>query len=254
MGSDRTTGLERVLTLLSLWGVLRLISGSPVSLTASILLCLTLAQPVSQLVPAGNTSALFFFAACVGVLLGLVSSYTAGFWDRSVFDACYGAQRPPSTGRFGLLPSGVPLAEARTQVLHALDATVNGPSLDVEAVKIARRQAERWARIERFLILANTVRGLLWPCVFSACFGLVAAIAAAQINGSAAAPLLGIGFASLALFAICLGPYCRFRLEYLTRLYDDVAEHSAKKKHLHGPKHDSASHKPGRTAATHRHD
>ena len=256
MGPDRTTGLERLLSSLGLWGALRIGSALPIPLAVSVLLCLLLAPSVSQLVPVANFSAAFFFATCAGVLLGLISYYGAAFWDRALFDFWYGAQgrwSGSSSPVFGWLPSGTQLAEARTQLLDDLDRKPDSPAaLNDEAVKIAHRQAERWAKIEHPLILANAARGLLWPCAFVACIGAITAAISAFLGSQEAARLFGIGLASAALFGICLVPYCRLRVEYLIRLYQDVAAHAPKKKHTHPHKSEPGNHKSGWPTTTHR--
>jgi hypothetical protein len=202
MGPDRTTGLERQLTSLGLWGALRIGSALPIPLAASILLCLLLAPSVSRLVPVANSPVAFFFASCAGGLLGLISFYSAAFWDRALFDVWYGAQgrwSGSSSPVFGWLPSGAQLAEARTQLLDSFDRKPDSPAaLNAEAVKIARRQAERWVKIEHPLILANAARGLLWPCTCVACIGVITAAASAFLSSQEAARLLGIGLASVA--------------------------------------------------------
>jgi len=258
MGPERTTGLERLLTSLGLWGALRIGSALPIPLAASILLCLLLVPSVSQLVPVANSSVVFFFASCAGVLLGLISYYGAAFWDRALFDAWYGAQGSwsgSSSPVFGLLPSGVQLAEARTELLDSLDRKPDSlAALNDEAVKIARRQAERWAKIEHLLILANAARGLLWPCAFVACIGVITAAASAFLGSHEAARILSIGLASAALFGICLVPYCRLRVAYLIRLYQDVAGHAPRKKQPYLHRSEPGTQQPGRPATTHRRD
>jgi predicted lysophospholipase L1 biosynthesis ABC-type transport system permease subunit len=95
-------------------------------------------------------------------------------------------------------------------------------------MKVAQRQQERWERIEHLLILGQLVRGLLWSGVFAAVLAVIAAVLAAPLGAGAAGPmLLAAGAAYAVLTLLVLVPYTRLRVEFLLRLYQDVAAHPA---------------------------
>jgi hypothetical protein len=100
-----------------------------------------------------------------------------------------------------------------------------------EAVKIAKRQVERWVEIERPLLLSRFMRAFLWPCVCAAVLALCGAVAFPLFGAAADAPhLLTTAGGCVVLAAACLVPYSRLRVDHMIRLYRDVAMHAPKKK------------------------
>jgi hypothetical protein len=232
MTPDRATGIERFLTWLGLWGAMRVFSALLAAVLGAILTLECLVPSAARLFPDARPNALHFFAVGIGLLLGLIGHFVADVWDRLVFEAAYGphgrwitASRPPLAG----FPAGEELRHARSQAAHALPRKPESDAeMDREAVKVARRQAERWERIERPLILARVVRGLLWPGLFAAALSLAAAALVGVFHGAAEGLrlfLMGGGYLCLTL--LLLIPYARLRVEYLLRLYQDVAAHPA---------------------------
>jgi hypothetical protein len=235
MGQDRTTALERALGWLGLWGVLRSAAPAAAAVVAATVLLEILRPSAARLFPGVSSNVLHFLAVGIGLLLGLMGHFAADLWDRRVFRALYGpagrwqdASAPPLI----VFPPGAPLKRARAAALAALPHKP-GANADVEreAVKQARRQAERWERIERPLILARAVRGFLWPCVFAVAIAWGGAIVTAILGASDAAPALLIaGAGCLGLGLAVLVPYTHLRADHLTRLYTDIAAHAPKKK------------------------
>jgi hypothetical protein len=235
MEPDRTTKAERLLTWLGMWGAMRGVSPLAAAIVASVALLELLTPSAARLFPDVPHVTIHFFAFGIGLLLGLIGHFAADQWDQVVFDACYGprgrwleASRPP----LHLFPAGVSVKRARGLAMQALPRRhLTDAEVDREAVKLARRQVERWEWIEHPLALARCVRGLLWPCVFA---GILA------WGGALTSPLLGIprealrllalGGACLVLALLLLAPYSRLRVEYLLRLYKDVAAHDRKKR------------------------
>ncbi len=235
MRRDRSGILERLLTRLGLWDGLRAAGPVAAAILVGVVLLELLTPSAARLFPRVSASTLHFLAVGLGLLLGLIGHFAADSWDRGVFQAWYGeAGRwrgitlPPLPG----LPPGAPIAAARGAAASALPRKPPpGADFDREAVKQARRQAERWARIERPLILSRVVRGLLWPAVFAAVLSAAAALAALAVGAPAAAPrLAAVAAGCAALAALALVPYARLRAEYLLRLYTDLAAHAPRRK------------------------
>jgi hypothetical protein len=235
MGPDRTTGAEKLLTWLGLWGAMRSASALLAALVAGVGLLELLAPSAARLFPGVPGNILQVSAVGLGLLAGLIGHFTAEAWDRVVFDALYGPRgrwlersRPP----LGIFPEGQPLQRSRGLLVQALPRKPDsGPAIDREAVKLARRQVERWERIERPLVLATFVRGFLSPAVFAAVLAAGGGVAAWLAGPRTQAPrLLMVAAACLAVAVALLVPYTRLRVEYLLRLYEDVAGHARHKK------------------------
>ena len=256
MGPDRSTSVERLLSWLGVWGAMRAGAVLLTPFFASILLCELLAPSVARVLPLDNSTVVYFFSLCAGLLLGLIGFYAAPFWDRAVFARWYGVEgRWRNTTRLplGLFPPGAPLHEARGLLLQAMERKPETPAeIDREAVKIARRQAERWERIEHPLILADSVRGLLWPCAVAAGLGVVGAAFSAILGSTETGRLLGIAAGFAAVCCLLLVPYCWLRFEYLARLYHDITAHAPKKKQAHSHKSEPGPQNPGRPGTAHR--
>jgi len=236
MAADRTTKAETFVTRLGMWGAVRSLCPLAAAILGSIALLETLAPSAARLFPALPSSTLHFFAVTIGLLLGLVAHYGAEFWDRVAFPAWYGMhgrwlapRRPP----LPFFPTGEELKRAREEALQFLPRKPGTDDPDREAVKLARRQAERWARIERPALLAGVVRGLLWPALFVAALAAAAALAAGLAGQREALRLLAVAAGGGVLALLLLGPYTHLRLEYLTRLYRDVTGHAHKKRERH---------------------
>jgi hypothetical protein len=232
---DPTSGIEKLLTRLRMWGVVQGASSLTIAVILSVALLESLAPSVARLLSPGSPNIIHVFAVGIGLLLGLIGYYAGDVWDRVIFEAWYGphgkwvdaAQKP-----LRVFPAGSALRQSRVQAAQAQwrkpDAEEN---VYPEAVKIARRQAERWERIEHPLILSRFVRGLLCPCLFVACLVLCAAAILPSVGAAAAVPrFLLTGGGCLALALLCLLPYTHLRVEHMLRLYQDVVAHHAKKK------------------------
>jgi hypothetical protein len=232
MAPDHTTSIESLLTRLGLWGAMRVFSAILAAVLGAILFLEFLVPSAARLFPEVRLNALHFFAVGIGLLLGLIGHFAADVWDRVVFEAAYGprgrwiaASRPPLSG----FPPGEALRLARSQAAQALPRKPETDAdIDREAVKVARRQAERWERIERPLILARVVRGLLWPGLIAAALALIAAAFTGSLHSAAEGlQLLLLSGGYLCLTLLLLIPYARLRVEYLLRLYQSVAAHPA---------------------------
>jgi hypothetical protein len=214
---------------------MRVGSALAAAVIASILLLEFLAPSAARFFPRASPGNIHFFAVGIGILLGLIGHFLADLWDRRLFEALYGprgrwratAQRP-----VGVFPAGDALARARDLAVQALPKKPDADDrIEREAAKVARRQIERWERIERPLILARCVRGALWPALFVGAIAGCGALAAPVMGAAGeASQMLLVGMGCLALGAVVLVPYSRWRAEYLLRLYDDVAAHAPKKK------------------------
>jgi hypothetical protein len=235
MPQDPGGRLEQLLTRLGLWGALGTAGPVAAAILAAIVLLEVLAPSAARLFPRVSANALHFLAVGLGLLLGLIGHFAADAWDRRVFQAWYGeggrwraATAPPLPG----FPPGAPITAARAAAAAGLPRKPQpGGDFDREAVKQARRQVERWVRIERPLILARLVRGLLWPAVSAAVLAAAGAVAAAPAGVPAAAPrLVAIAGICAALALLLLVPYAQLRAEYLRRLYTDLAAHAPRKK------------------------
>jgi hypothetical protein len=235
MGLDHETATERLLTRLGLWGGMR--SGIPLvaALAIAVLLCESLVPPVAGLHPAVRSNVLHLFAIGFGLLLGLTGIYAGEFWDRVVFEATYGARgrwRDAANPPLLVLPPGAPLTRQRALALQALP---RHPASDEEgyreAVKIARRQAERWERIEHPLILSRGFRGLLWPCLIAAGLAFPGSVLLSILGGRPEVTrLLATAALSFSLWCLCAAPYARLRVTHMMRLYEDIVRHAPKKK------------------------
>jgi hypothetical protein len=234
---DLTSRIEKLLTRLGMWGTVRG-SSLVVALILSVALLESLAPSVVRLLSPESGNVVHVFAVGIGLLLGMIGYFAGDIWDRVVFEACYGPQgkwldavRMP----FLVFPAGSALKQARAQAAQALPRKPDTSDTELgvyrEAVKIARRQAERWERIEHPLILSRFLRGLLWPCLSVACLVLCSAAILPGVGAATEAPrFLLAGGACLALTFLCLVPYSRLRVEHMLRLYQDVAAHHTKKK------------------------
>jgi hypothetical protein len=235
---DLTSRTEKLLTRLGMWGAVQGSSSLVVALILSVALLESLAPSVVRLLSPGPVNSVHVFAVGIGLLLGMIGYFAGDVWDRVVFEAWYGpqgkwldaARRP-----FLVFPAGSALKRARAQAAQALPRKPDTPDTEKgvyrEAVKIARRQAERWERIEHPLILSRFLRGLLWPCLFVACLVFCfAAILPGLGAATKAPPFLLTGGGCLALALLCLVPYSHLRVEHMLRLYQDVAAHHTKKK------------------------
>jgi hypothetical protein len=253
MASDRATGVERVLTWLGAWAAMRWGSALLVSLALSVALCEVLAASAARIFPLVNPTVVAFFALCIGLLIGLPAYYAAPWWDEHLFAPRYGPQgrwRDAAAPVLALFPPGAALDQARGSLLQVLERKPESPAgIDREAVRIARRQAERWEKIERPRILAEAVRACLWPCVLAAGLGLVGTAFSAVLGGREAARLLGIAVGCAMLGALLLIPYCRLQVEYQMRLYHDVVGHAPKKKQAPSHKSEPGAPKRGRPGA-----
>lgn len=231
MVPDRTTRVEVLVTWLGMWGAMRVISALAAAIGSSILLLELLTPSVARLFPLASPGSLHFFAVALGILLGLIGHFLADQWDRRLFEGLYGPQGRwrATTARPGsLFPAGEPLSRVRELAVQLLPKKPERDDrIERELAKLARRQAERWERIERPLILAGCVRGLLWPALFASAVATCAALAAPAAGAPAAASqMLLVGVGSLALGAAALVPYSHLRAEYLRRLYEDVVAHA----------------------------
>ena len=217
------------------WGAMRTVSALAAAVIASVALLEFLTPSAARLFPRASSGSIHFFAVGIGLLLGLVGHFTADFWDRRLFEALYGPRgrwRGTSQRPLGVFPAGEGLTRVRELAVQALPKKPDADDrIEREAAKIARRQVERWERIERPLILARCVRGCLWPSLFAAAVAGGAAIGL-SVMGAAweASRLICVGVGCLAVGAAFLVPYGRWRAEYLLRLYEDVAAHAPKKK------------------------
>jgi len=235
MGLDLTTRAEKLLTWLGMWGAMRGVAPLSAALIASVVLLESLTPPVARLLSAVPVNVIHVFAVGIGLLLGLIGYFAGEFWDRVVFEACYGPQgRWLDSARRPLLvfPAGSALKRHRNQAVQALPRKPEtGEGIYREAAKVARRQVERWERIEQPLILSRFVRGFLWPCLFVACLASSAAAVFPLFGAATEAPrLLAAGGGCLGLTLLLLVPYSHLRVEHMIRLYQDVAAHAGKRK------------------------
>jgi hypothetical protein len=214
---------------------MRTVSALAAAVIAAILLLELLTPSAARLFPHASPGNIHFFAVGIGIFLGLIGHFLADLWDRRLFEALYGPRgrwRAASRRPVGVFPAGDVLTRARDLAVQALPKKPDADDrIEREVAKIARRQVERWERIERPLILSRCVRGVLWPALFVGVIAGCGALAAPVVAAAAeAARLLLVGMGCLALGTVALVPYSRWRAEYLLRLYDDVAAHAPKKK------------------------
>lgn len=233
MAPALTTKAENLLTWLGLWGAMRSFFPIAVALLGSVLLLESFTASAARLFPRAPLNALHTVAIGAGLLLGVLSHFAGEFWDRFFFEGRYGprgrwldtASRP-----LGLLPAGAALKKVRGQAAQAMKAEV-GDGLYRQAVKLARRQVERWGPIEQPLILSWIPQGLLGPCLAAAVLGVVGIAAASLLGETAEIPrLLTIAAGSLVLGVLFLACYTDLRMTHMLRLYQDILSHPAKKK------------------------
>jgi hypothetical protein len=232
MAANGTSYVEKVLTRLGAWGALRSGTALVISAFGAILLLELLTPLLARLFPGVQSNFLHFFVSSIGLLLGLTGHFIADRWDRAVFARLYGSRgswldrdRPPLL----VFPAGSEVKRLRALAVQALPRRPESDErIDREIVKAAQRQQERWERIEHPLLLGQLVRALLWPSLFAALVAVTAAVLAAPLGAAAAGPsLLAAGAAYLALALLMLVPYTNLRVEFLLRLYRDVAAHPA---------------------------
>jgi hypothetical protein len=234
MGLDLTTRIEKLLTWLGLWGAMRGFFPLAAAIALSVALLESLASPVARLFPSVPVNLIHLFSVGTGILLGLIGYFAGDSWD-VLFETLYGPRGKwceADARPLPLFPSGVAMGRDRTLVAQTLPRKPDaGEGVYREAVKVARRQAERWERIERPLILSRFLRGLLWPSVFVGILGGSAAVLLPLLGGGAEAPrFLATAGVGLALAAAFLVPYSVLRIEHMVRLYQDVAGHAPRKK------------------------
>ena len=234
MGLDLTTRIEKLLTWLGLWGAMRGFCPLAAAIALSVALLESLTPPVARLFPSVPANLIHVFAVGTGILLGLIGYFAGDSWDL-LFETLYGSKgkwREAEYRPFVVLPPGATLTRHRRQVPQTLSRKPDaGEDLYREAVKVARRQAERWERIERPLILSRCMRGCLWPSVFVAILGGGAAAVLPFLGVAPEAPrFLATAGICVALAAVLLVPYSALRVEHMIRLYQDVANHASRKK------------------------
>jgi hypothetical protein len=204
------------------------------AIALSVALLEILTPPVARLFPSVPGNLIHVFAVGTGILLGLIGYFAGDSWDL-LFETLYGPNgkwRETEHRPLLVLPPGATLARHRRHVSPALSRKPDaGEKVYREAVKVARRQVERWERIERPLILSRCMRSLLWPSVFVAILGGGAAVILPLLGAAPAAPrFLATAGVCVALAAMCLVPYSALRAEHMIRLYQDVADHAPRKK------------------------
>jgi len=234
MGLDLTTKTEKLLTRLGMWGAMRGFCPLASAILISVVLLEFLTPPVIRFFAAVPVNLVHVFAVGLGVLLGLIGYFAGDSWDL-LFETFYGPKGRwvDTTGSpFLAFCPGEALKRHRNQAAQALPRKPDTED-DVywEAVKIAKRQVERWDGIEHPLILSRFMRALLWPLLFAAILALCGAAIFPLVGAAAEAPrLLATAAGYLVLTLACLAPYSRRRVEHMIRLYQDVAAHAPKKK------------------------
>jgi hypothetical protein len=234
MGLDLTTKTEKLLTWLGMWGAMRGFCPLTAAIVVSVALLESLTPPVARLFSSVPVNLIHVFAVGIGLLLGVIGYFAGDSWDL-LFEMFYGPKGKwieRARGPLVVFPAGFALKRHRSQAAQALPRkpdTADG--IYREAVKLAKRQVERWEGIERPLILSRFMRGFLWPCAFATILAL---------GGAAIFPLVGVATAAprflatvggcFVLALVCLVPYSHLRVEHMIRLYQDVAGHVVKKK------------------------
>jgi len=177
MGLDLTTKTEKLLTWLGMWGAMRGFVPLASAIVVSVALLESLTPPVIRFFSAVPVNLIHVFA--VGSAFSLDSSATSR-----------GIRGSPV--RVVLWPEGKVARQDRQAVPRVLTrraaeaasepgspGTPKKPDAedDVyrEAVKLAKRQVERWDGIEHPLILSRFMRALLWPLLFATILALVGA-------------------------------------------------------------------------------
>ena len=224
--------VEKVLTWLGAWGALRFGGALGIALLSSVLFFELLTPSFARLLPGVPPNRLHFFVVSVGLLLGLIGHFGAEFWDRVLLAHWYGLRGvwlDRARSPFGVFSAGAELKRLRALAVQALPKRPESDDrIDRELMRVAQRQLERWERIERPLILGGLVRGLLWPSLFAAVVAVVAAALAFAFGATAVGPwLLLAGAAYGMLTLLLLVPFTHLRVEFLLRLYQDVAAHPA---------------------------
>jgi len=234
MGLDRTTRIEKLLTCLGMWGALRGFLPLTCAILVSIALLESLTPPVARLFSSVPLSLIHVFAVGIGLLLGLIGYFAGDSWDLllEMFYGPKGKWLDATKSPFLVFPPGTPLKRLRNQAVQTLPRKPDSDEgVYREAVKLARRQVERWEGIEHPLTLSRVVRGVLWPCLFATILALCGAVIFPLAGAGSEAPrLLGTAGGCLAAMFACLVPYSHLRVEHMVRLYQDVAGHAPKKK------------------------
>jgi hypothetical protein len=235
MARDLTTKTEKLLTWLRMWGAMR----GFLPLTTSIVLCVALLEsftpPLARFFAPVPVNLIHVFAIGIGLLLGVIGYFAGDTWD-VLFEMFYGA-RGKWAGRMQrplfVFPTGTRIEQHRRQAERALAHERDAPEgIYRDAVKLAKRQAERWEDIEHPLILSRLLRGLIWPSVFAAILALAGAAVFPLVGASTEAPrLLGTAAGCLVLALVLLVLYSHQRARHMIRLYEDVALHAAKRRH-----------------------
>jgi hypothetical protein len=234
MGLDLTTKTEKLLTRLGMWGAMRGFVPLASAIVVSVALLEFLTPPAIRFFSAVPVNLIHVFAVGIGLLLGLVGYFAGDSWDL-LFEMFYGPRGKwldTTGGALLAFSPGEALKRHRNQAAQALPRKPDAED-DVyrEAVKIAKRQVERWDGIEHPLILSRFMRALLWPFLFAAILALSGAAVFPIVGAAREAPrLLATGAGCLLLTLACLVPYSRRRVEHMVRLYQDVAGHGPKKK------------------------
>ncbi len=234
MGLDLTPKIERLLTRLGLWGALRGVVPLAAAIVLSVALLESFAAPAARLFSFVPANLIHVFAVGTGLLLGLIGHFAADTWDL-LFEMFYGPRGKwlaAGRGPLFVFPAGSALTRHRGRAAQALSR--RSDTMDAiyrDAVKVARRQVERWEGIERPLILSRLVQSLLWPGLFATMLALAAAAIVPLVGAAAETPrfLVAAG-GCFVLLLVCLVPYSHLRVEHMTRLYRDVAGHGTKKK------------------------
>ncbi len=229
------TKTETLLTRLRLWGALQGFPALAAAIIGSVALLVSLTPLFARLFATVAINVLYVVAVGLGLLLGLIGHFAGDLWDRVVFEAYYGPRgwwRDSVQSPLLVFPPGALLTRERTQATQALPRKLEKhEEIYREAVKVARRQLERWQRIEHPLILSQFVRGFVSPCLFVFLLAFCAA-AVSPFFGTAreVRSFLRAGASCLVLTLLLLIPYAHLRVEHMIRLYQDVAEHRRKRK------------------------
>lgn len=233
MSVTNPTRLERLLTWLGLWGALRTFVPLLLAQLVAIGLFESLLPSASRLFPRAPLNFLHFMAVGAGLFCGLLGHFAGEVWDRVVFEGGYGLRGRwlDAAGRpLGIFPPGGELKQARAQAAQTPALKDAGEGIYWEAVKLARRQAERWERIEQPLLLSRIVRSLLCPILAVAGLATFAALASAAGPREETPRLLAVAGSALLLGLLLLAPYARLRMTHMLRLYQDVAAHQSRRK------------------------
>jgi len=237
IGLDLMTKTEKLLTWLGMWGAMRGFCPLTVAIIVSVALLESLTPPVARLFSAVPVNLIHVFAVGIGLLLGLIGYFAGDSWDL-LFEMFYGPKGKwleTSRKPFLVFPPGPTLTRHRNQAAQALPRKPEAEEeVYREAVRVAKRQVERWDGIERPLILSRFMRALLWPCLFAAILAAFGAVIFPLFGPAMEVPrFLATAGASLVLALVFLVPYSNLRVEHMIRLYRHVAGHSPKKKAEH---------------------